>query len=478
MTRTTTGTPATPAAPTRGSAAAARPRRGPHHRRLLGRAAGGQRGRIARAHRALAGAAGLDRQLRPGGAGRLPEGRRGASSPTPRSTSCSRRWPGRSAGTTTPHSRGGSGRMVAPGRGGPGGRRLSQHPVRPAGPAAALVRPGVGPRAVLPRAPLPGRRGPGPHPARSGRRPARGGPASGRPRLRGVRRRRDRVGLRSPGDRVGAGRAGRVTGEPRYLDQAALFVERRGTARSATSSGAARTTRTTCRSGRHGAARARGPGRLPGRGRGRRRRRDGRRRAAATRWRRQWANTVARRTYMTGGRGRTTRTRLRRGLGAAARPGLLGDLRRCRVGDVLLAAAARRGVPRYADLIERTLYNVVAASPSPTGRPSTTRTRCISAAPGVPPAPDERVPARRVVAAGAVVRGLVLPAERRPHAGQPGGVRRDRRRRRACSCTSTRRRDPDHPAGRPAGRAGRRDELPARRAVRVAVRRRRSPPGR
>ena len=68
------------------------------HRRVLGRRQEVNGARDPRAHRALARARGLARATstsRPPGA--CPRGAAGASSPTPRSTSTSRRWPGRSA---------------------------------------------------------------------------------------------------------------------------------------------------------------------------------------------------------------------------------------------------------------------------------------------------------------------------------------------------------------------------------------------
>ena len=91
-----------------------------------------------RAHRALAGARGLDRQLRLAPrTGTLPAGPRAAgSSPTPRSTSCSRPWPGRSAAPATPTLDGPVPRGRRPGRRRPGARRLPQHRTS-AGPASS-----------------------------------------------------------------------------------------------------------------------------------------------------------------------------------------------------------------------------------------------------------------------------------------------------------------------------------------------------
>ena len=75
---------------------------------------------------------------------------------------------------------------------------------------------------------------------------------------------------------------------------------------------------------------------------------------------------------------------VRRRLGAAAGPRLLRDLRRRRLGHVRAGGCCwPTATPRYADLIERTLFNVVAdLAVARTGARSSTRTRCTSGVPG------------------------------------------------------------------------------------------------
>ena len=332
--------------------------------------------------------------------------------------------------------------VVRAGRRRPGTRRLPRHDVRPPRAGGALVRAGVGPRALLLRPPAPGGGRAGAHPART--------PTTASSRSR--RRAADLVcevfgaggiesRLRARRDRA---RARRV--RPRHrrapLPRAGRAVRRAPRAR---------------RPARH---RVR-PRLLPGRRAGAGRRRAARaRRARRATWRpapstspsstdddellaalvTQWENTVARRTYLTGGQG------------SHHQDEAFGDdwvLPPDRAYSETCAAVASimfswrlllaTGAPRYADLIERTLFNVVATSPSARGRPrSSTPTRCTSGEPGDPAGDEDGLPAGVVVAAGAVVRGVVLPAERGPHVREPRRVPRDRGRRRACSCTSTR----------------------------------------
>ncbi len=141
----------------------------------------------------------------------------------------------------------------------------------------------------------------------------------------------------------------------------------------------------------------------------------------------QWANTVARRTYLTGGQGAHHQTE---GFGDdwVLPPDRAYSETCAAVGSVMFSwrLLLAVGEPQYADVIERTLYNVIATSPSQRARRSTTPTRCTSVAPGVTPAPDEALSAGVVLAASAVVRRLVLPAKRGPHVGQPRCLRRDR----------------------------------------------------
>ena len=95
---------------------------------------------------------------------------------------------------------------------------------------------------------------------------------------------------------------------------------------------------------------------------------------------RQWANTVAHRTYITGG------------MGAHHQNEEFGDdyelpadrayAETCAsIGSVMLSwrLLLQTGEPKYADLIERTLLNGMLVSPVRTGAPSITRTPCISA---------------------------------------------------------------------------------------------------
>ena len=101
-----------------------------------------------------------------------------------------RRWP---RGPVSSHRR--------PGGGSAGGGRLPQHAVRPARPEAAVVGPRVGSRALLLRTPLPGRGRARSDATRRGRWSARRRAPRGRARVRRLRRRRARVGLRTSGCR-------------------------------------------------------------------------------------------------------------------------------------------------------------------------------------------------------------------------------------------------------------------------------------
>ena len=419
----------------RAGAAPARPRRGPDHRRLLGAAAGRQRRRDPRAHRALAGARGLDRatSTSPPPA-RCPRAGAAASSPTPRSTSCSRRWPGRSAAPTTPASRPG----FAPSSPGSRPRRS-----RTATSTRSSAGPGRRPRwsdlewghelycfghlfqaAVARARTRPGRR----------RRPARRRPPRGRPRVRRVRR-------RTASSRV----CGHPEIEPALVELArvdgrvalprrrrALFVERRG----------------------HGALRDIEWGRayyqddIPVREatvlRGHAVRANylsaGAVDVAVETRRRRAARRALPRSGRTRSRGARTSPAVRARTTRTRRSATTG---RCRpIGRTPRPARPSRSVmfswrlllaevtPRYADLIERTLYNVVATSPSHDGTAFYYANTLHQRRAGRVPRDGRAVPARVVVAAGAVVRGVLLPAQRRAHARQPRRVRRDRRRRR------------------------------------------------
>ena len=231
----------------------------------------------------------------------------------------------------------------------------------------------------------------------------------------------------------------RATGEERYLEQARLFVERRGAA------GAGRhRARARVLPGRHadprrgGVPRARRPRALPGERGGRRRGRDRRRRAAG----RDRAPVGAddRPPHLPDGRHGVAPQRrvVRRGLRAAAGPRVLGDVRRRRVGDARLAPAARhrrRALrrPRRAHALQRgrdvagaRRLRVLLREPAP---PARARRRARA---------GRREPARLVEPARAVVLGLLLPDQRRPHAGEPRRATWRRSTTTGCRSTSSR----------------------------------------
>ncbi len=321
------------------------------------------------------------------------------------------------------------GEIAARGGGRAGGGRLPQHALRPPRARPPLHRPRVGPRALLLRPPHPGGRGAAAH-ARRGPADGRRG-ARGRPRLRRVRARRQPRGVRAPGDRDGARRA-----LPRDR-RAALPRPGEQLRRAARPAGARRQrARPRVLPGRDAAARgARVPGprrarAVPGERRGRRRDRDRRRRAPgddrAAVGAHDRAAHVPDRGHGLAARGRG----VRRGLRAAARSRLLGDLRRRRVGAARVATAAghrRRALrgPRGADALQRR-GDITSAG----------RQRVLLREPA-PPAgagrgarPRRGEPARGLQPAGAVVPRLVLPDQRRAHAGEPRRLRGDDRRRR------------------------------------------------
>ena len=95
------------------------------------------------------------------------------------------------------------------------------------------------------------------------------------------------------------------------------------------------------------------------------------------------------------------------------------------------------GEARYADLAERTLYNVVATSPALDGRAFFYANPLHQRVPGEPPAPDARQRARVVEHARAVVQRRLLPDQHRPHAREPRRLRGDGRRTAACRSTSS-----------------------------------------
>ena len=299
------------------------------------------------------------------------------------------------------------------------------------------------------------------------RRPARRRRQVGRrPRVRRVRARRSRGRLRSPGDRDGPGRVrpgDRRAALPRAGRRCSSSVA--ADAPWPTSSGVAPTSRTTC------------PFRRPTSLRGH---------AVRALYLAAGAVDVAVETgddelldALPSGSGSTRRAAhvhhrwpwvapsgrgVRRRLVAAPRPRLLRDLRghrprSCSPGDCC-SPPAIRPTPTS---IERTLYNVVATSPDTDGRRSSTRTRCTSGSPGIPPDPDAIVPARLQLDACAVVRGLLLPAQRRPHVRQPRRLPRDEGRVRNPAAAVRRQPHLHHPDRRAPTPARGRDRLSPRR---------------
>jgi DUF1680 family protein len=161
---------------------------------------------------------------------------------------------------------------------------------------------------------------------------------------------------------------GRLTGESRYVDQAALFVERRGQGtlpdvefgrtyfqddepvRKATVLRGHAVRAGYLSAGAVDVAVERGDEELLD--------------ALAT----QWANTVARRTYVTGGQGSHHQDEAF-GDDWVLPPDRAYSETCASVGSIMFSwrLLLARGLPRYADLVERTLFNVVATSPSRDG---------------------------------------------------------------------------------------------------------------
>ncbi|MEX3104194.1 MULTISPECIES: glycoside hydrolase family 127 protein [unclassified Streptomyces] len=185
----------------------------------------------------------------------------------------------------------------------------------------------------------------------------------------------------------------RTTGEQRYLDQAALFIERRG--------------RHTLADGEFGRAYFQDD--VPVRDatvfRGHAVRAlylaagavdvavetgDGELLAAVER---QWEATVARRTYLTGGMGSHHRDEAF-GDDHVLPPDRAYSETCAGVASTMLAwrLLLATGHPRYADLAERTLFNVVATSPSPDGRSFFYANTLHRRTRGTIPAPDTESP--------------------------------------------------------------------------------------
>ena len=290
----------------------------------------------------------------------------------------------------------------------------------------------AGARAVLHRLPAAGGRRAVPHrgagPAGRDRAPCR------RSRLPRVRARRDGRDLRSPGDRARPGRA-RTGARRAPLRRAGPAVPRAagpGTPRPDPAARARLLPGRPAGPGGRGVARPRRAGPVPRR-RGRRRR-GGHRRRRAGGCRRAAVDPHGRTPHLPHrrhglappGRG------VRRGLGAARRPGVLRDLRRDRLDHGQLAALPghrRRAVPRpdrahvlqrRRDVAAARRPRVLLRQPAPAADAGDGGGRRA----GQPPGGGR--PARPVV------RGVLLPDERRPHARGLAGLRGLRRGRRSC----------------------------------------------
>ena len=433
--------------PSARTAAPARARRGPDHRRVLGRAA-----RASTPPRTLPHIGerlesegwlpNFDLRRRPAP---CPPGGAGASSPTRRSTSTSRplAWEIGRSGDAALEAR--VPRRRRPGRRGPGGRRLPQHRRSAAtGQGARWSRPGVGARAVLPRPPVPGGRRAGAHPPRRRRRPARDRPARRRPRVRGLRRRRHRrASAATPRSRSASPSWPASPATPRYARQArAVRRAPRHAARSRDIEWG-RSLLPGRRAGarRRGAARPRRARELPRRRRGRRRGRERRRRPAGRAARGSGTRTVARRTYITGGQGSHHQDEA---FGEDWElPSDRAYSETCAgIGSIMFAwrLLLADGDAAYADLIERTLYNVVATSPAADGRVVLLRQHAAPARarhPRRPATARRRARRRRCARRGSRCRAA------RPNVARTlaslDAVRRDGGRRRASSSTSTHR---------------------------------------
>ena len=168
----------------------------------------------------------------------------------------------------------------------------------------------------------------------------------------------------------------------------------------------------------------------------------------------QWENTIARRTYLTGGMG-SQHTGEAFGDDFVLPPDRAYSETCAGIASVMLAwrLLLATGEARFADLIERTLHNVVATSPAPDGRHFFYANPLHQRVPGTVPARRRGEQAGVDEPARAVVPRLLLPDQRRPHARQPRRLRRHRRRRRDPDSTSTPEPDPHDARRRPHGRA-------------------------
>ena len=154
----------------------------------------------------------------------------------------------------------------------------------------------------------------------------------------------------------------------------------------------------------------------------------------------QWEATLARRTYLTGGMG-SQHTGEAFGDDFVLPPDRAYSETCAGIGSVMLAwrLLLATGEPRFADLIERTLYNVVATSPAPDGRHFFYANPLHQRVPGTVPQRRRGEPAGVVEPARAVVPRGVLPDQRGAHARQPRRLPRHRRRRRRAGAPVRRR---------------------------------------
>ena len=107
----------------------------------------------------------------------------------------------------------------------------------------------------------------------------------------------------------------------------------------------------------------------------------------------QWEHTIARRTYITGGQGSHHQDEAF-GDDWELPPDRAYSETCAGIGSIMFAwrLLLADGDPRYADLIERTLYNVVATSPSDDGRSFYYANTLHQRVPGIPADPDETSP--------------------------------------------------------------------------------------
>ena len=107
----------------------------------------------------------------------------------------------------------------------------------------------------------------------------------------------------------------------------------------------------------------------------------------------QWEHTIARRTYLTGGQGSHHQDEAF-GDDWELPPDRAYSETCAGIGSIMFAwrLLLADGDPRYADLIERTLYNVVATSPSDDGRSFYYANTLHQRVPGIPADPDETSP--------------------------------------------------------------------------------------